>query len=91
MKTPDLETIGASFGLPGRFVDGSPYGSGHINDTYILRFCDGGGEVRYILQRVNQAVFKDVPAVMENVDRVTCHIRRGVGRARQCPIVHAGL
>ena len=75
MNTPDLETIGASFGLPGRFVDGSPYGSGHINDTYILRFCDGGGEVRYILQRVNQAVFKDVPAVMENVDRVTCHIR----------------
>ena len=75
MNTPDLETIGAMFGLPGRFVDASPYGSGHINDTYVLRYSVGGGDVRYILQRVNQAVFKDVPAVMENVDRVTRHIR----------------
>ncbi len=75
MTRDDLHVIGASFGLRGRFFDGSPHGSGHINDTYAVRFDDRGNQVRYILQRVNRAVFKDVPAVMENVDRVTRHIR----------------
>jgi aminoglycoside phosphotransferase (APT) family kinase protein len=76
----DLQTIAASFDLPGRFIDGAPHGSGHINDTFAARFDDGGNRVRYVLQRVNHEVFKDVPAVMENVDRATRHITASLER-----------
>jgi hypothetical protein len=76
----DLQAIAASFDLPGRFIDGAPHGSGHINDTFAVRFDDGGNRVRYVLQRVNHEVFKDVPAVMENVDRATRHITASLER-----------
>lgn len=81
MNPTALQTVGAAFNLRGRFVDGSPYGSGHINDTYTVRYDSDGRRVRYILQRVNRGVFKDVPAVMENVDRVTRHLRASMERS----------
>ena len=80
MTQIDLQTIAASFDLPGRFIDGAPHGSGHINDTFAVRFDDGGNRIRYVLQRVNHEVFKDVPAVMENVDRATRHITASLER-----------
>ena len=75
MNQIDLQAIAASFDLRGRFVDGARYGSGHINDTFAIRIDDGGDPVRYVLQRVNRDVFRNVPALMENVDRATRHIR----------------
>lgn len=34
----------------------SPFGSGHINDTYLVEGAGG----RYILQRINTNTFQDV-------------------------------
>ncbi|MCE5325371.1 MAG: aminoglycoside phosphotransferase family protein [Planctomycetaceae bacterium] len=51
------------------------HGSGLIHDTYVVS-CAGGG--RYILQRINSQVFRNVPAVQENIQRVTDHLRRKV-------------
>ena len=49
--------------------------SGHINATYIVSYARDGGEVRrYILQRINENVFKDPLVVMRNVECVTDHI-----------------
>jgi len=48
------------------------YGSGHINETYKLETPDG---VRYILQKINTAIFPDPDALMENIRRVTEHLR----------------
>ena len=47
------------------------YGCGHINDTYLV---ENKGGPRYILQRINHNVFKDVNGLMENIVRVTGHI-----------------
>ena len=69
----DLRALAESFLLHGCFVDGASYGSGHINDTFAVRFDQAGTPVRYILQRVNQRVFRDPSAVMENIQRVTRH------------------
>ena len=80
MNQIDLQAIAACFDLPGCFIDGAPHGSGHINDTFAVRLDDGGNRVRYVLQRVNHEVFKDVPAVMENVDRATRHITAALER-----------
>ena len=81
MTQTDLQAVGAAFNLRGRFVGGSPYGSGHINDTYAVRYDSEGRQVRYVLQRVNRKVFRDVPAVMENVERVTSHLRATLEKA----------
>jgi thiamine kinase-like enzyme len=50
------------------------YGSGHINDTFSVRFLKGGQQARFILQRINTGIFKDTAALMENIQRVTAHL-----------------
>lgn len=62
--------------MPGDFIKSVPCGSGHINDTYRVEFDQGGARVRYIVQRINHHIFKDPPALMENVRRVTAHLGR---------------
>lgn len=63
------------FQLQGDFVSAQPYGSGHIHDTYEVVYDQAGTRVRYIAQRINHVVFKDVPVLMENIVRTTQHIR----------------
>jgi hypothetical protein len=70
----DLRSIAANFLLPGEFLSAEPCGSGHINDTYCVRFDQAGKSVRYVLQRVNSNIFRDPVALMQNVQRVTSHI-----------------
>lgn len=72
---PDLGAIVRAFNLHGRYQDGVPWGSGHINDTFAVTLDQAGRPVRYILQRVNERIFKDVPALMDNIARVTEHAR----------------
>lgn len=52
-----------------------PWGSGHINDTYAATYRDAGGFKRYVLQRINTTVFTNPTAQMENIQRVTQHVR----------------
>lgn len=70
----DLAAICREFSLRGCFVEGRPHGSGHINDTFAVTFDQAGARGRYILQRINHNVFKNVPALMENIARVTAHV-----------------
>ena len=66
--------------------------SGLINNTYIVKCSDGQQNRGYVLQRLNTAVFKNPHQVMENIERVTEHIRlklivQGIdphGRVLQC-------
>ena len=71
----DLQSIISNFQHEGTFSKAYPYGSGHINDTYKVETVEND-KFNYILQRVNHKVFKDVPGLMENVLRVTSHIRK---------------
>jgi Ser/Thr protein kinase RdoA (MazF antagonist) len=71
---PNLRAISDLFDLRADFIDGVPYGSGHINDTYCASFDQAGlRPLRYILQRINTNVFKAPVQLMENIDRVTRH------------------
>lgn len=49
-----------------------PFGSGHINDTF--KIVRSGGEP-CILQRINTDIFTNADGMMENIVRVTRHIR----------------
>ena len=54
----------------------SSYGNGHINDTYIVH-----SKPDYILQRINSNVFKNPPAVMENIQGVAEFLRKKIEAA----------
>ena len=71
----NLQTISSQFQIAGEFLTAQPYGSGHINDTFAATYRQNGREVRYIFQRINHVVFKNPVALMENVQRVTAHLR----------------
>ncbi len=66
-----MEPMAFSFQLDGRPVLCSRYGNGHINTTFLLETDLG---TRYILQKVNQQVFRNVPALMNNIQAVTDHL-----------------
>lgn len=72
----DIESVASNFTPDGRLIKSKPFGSGHINDTFSLKYQTDGGEKRYILQRINRQIFKKPAAMMENIRRVTTHIRR---------------
>ena len=76
LASPDLAAVARAFPLLGQFRRAAPHGSGHINDTFAAEFDQAGIRVRYILQRINSRIFRDVPALMENVRRVTAHATR---------------
>jgi Phosphotransferase enzyme family len=70
----DIRAIAGHFQIHGEFLKAATYGGGHINDTYCVSFDQGGTGVCYIFQRINQNVFKNPAALMENVRRVTTHL-----------------
>ncbi len=71
-----LNEVIERFRFQGRLVDQRPYGSGHINDTYLLTFENGNEEPgRAILQRMNKNVFPKPAALMENIMNVTAYLR----------------
>ena len=65
--------VTAEFAFDGRIVSAAPYGSGHINDTFLTVVENAGGPRRFILQRINHQVFKQPDLLMENVARVCAH------------------
>src|SRR5271167_2442033 len=73
-KEHDVGAVARQFHIGGEFFAAAPYGSGHINDSYRVIFHQSGAPVRYILQRINQNIFKDPIALMENIQRVTSHL-----------------
>jgi hypothetical protein len=56
-----------------------PVGEGLINDTFLVK--TNGGSPNYILQRKNKRVFTNVPAMMENIQKVTTHLKRKIASA----------
>ncbi len=73
-----LANVAARFGVKATPDDIRPLGNGLINDTYIATADDGK---RYVMQRINNTIFKDVDLLQHNIDCVTAHIRRKLKEA----------
>ena len=69
-----IKSIVNRFEICGTYDSGEVFGNGHINETFLIKTkeadCDD-----YILQKVNHYVFRNVEGLMENMRRVTNHIR----------------
>jgi hypothetical protein len=71
-----VAAVADEFKVDGEFESAVRYGSGHIHDTYSLKFNGGGRPGAHILlQRINIKIFKNPVAMMENIKRVTTHVR----------------
>ncbi len=68
----------AAFDLRGQIRSCERYGSGHINDTFLLVCGEEGEDRRYILQRMNHQVFRDIPGLMQNIKGVTTFLRHQI-------------
>ena len=71
-----MEAIGAAFEIPGKLVEAAAHGSGHIHETFVARYVDQGTQTRFIHQRLNTGIFQDPAGLMENVARITGHLRQ---------------
>jgi len=71
-----LTGIGRQFCLPGTVSSYDTVKNGNINQTYKVTYRTDSGEKTYIFQKVNTHVFRNPEEIMENIGRVTAHIRR---------------
>jgi len=74
-----LKEVIGHFDFTGQLLKVEPYGSGHINDTYLLEYkIKHMGVVPIILQRMNTNIFKQPVELMENILNVTAFLREKI-------------
>ena len=78
LSREELEAAIRKFRLEGELEGFQELRRGHIHDTFVStwRMTEGDGSVRRFLhQRMKDAVFEDIPALMHNVAVVTKHLK----------------
>lgn len=83
MTPENLHFIASQFCIDGNVTSIKLLGTGFINDTYIV--STSVHSPNYILQRKNHHIFHDVPSMMENIRKVTNHLRTKVIEAHGDP------
>lgn len=74
-----IEEATKEIAFEGELIDYKIYGSGHINDTYLVRFKQDDGSVKkYILQRMNHEIFTKPWEVMDNILGVTSFLKEKI-------------
>ena len=71
----DLREIFHSFTPEGTYLSGEPYGTGHIHDTYRIITAEKDRD-DYIVQILNNRIFKNIAELQQNIERVTVHLRK---------------
>jgi len=72
----DLAAVAGAFAADGVVIDVRPLGTGHVHDTFVMTLSvPDGGASRLLLQRINLRVFASPDALMENLARVSEHLR----------------
>lgn len=78
--TAGLSQACHGFAIDGTFKDCSPYGNGHINDTYLLTWQKEQKDDVYILQHMNKTIFTCPEKLMENIIGVTGFLKEKIKR-----------
>lgn len=83
IEAESIRKIISKFSIGGGSYSFKPFGSGHINDTYLVydhkteSACKNEGlHDKYLLQRINHEVFKDVKGLMQNMHLVTSDLKK---------------
>lgn len=70
LQQSEIEAALSQFQLSDRVRSCRSYGSGHINDTFLVE-----ADRKYILQRINTEVFKKPAELMENISLVCSYMK----------------
>jgi len=71
-KTQASPALCNQFQIEDKITVVEPFGNGHINDTFLGKTREG--KAKYVLQRINYHIFKDVDLLSNNIRIVTSHI-----------------
>lgn len=71
-----LSAVGKHFQFEGKIKEIRSLGEGLINDTFFVE--TEGSDPNYILQRKNKNIFQNIPAMMENIHKVTSHLKKKI-------------
>ena len=77
LQTGRQEAI-RGFDIDGTFLECTPCGNGHINDTFMMSFDRNGETHRYSLQHMNRSVFRDPVSLMNNILHVTDYLKEQI-------------
>lgn len=72
MEEKDLIAIFQQFDVKGDVSGVQLFGSGHINDTYLVTLSNWPDQ--FVLQRINHFIFKDIHGLMDNFFAITTHL-----------------
>lgn len=72
-----LVQIAHQFDIIGDIEDISALGEGFINDSYIVKTAKEQ-DPDFLLQRKNKTIFKDIPGMMDNIQRITAHLKEKI-------------
>lgn len=73
MEIRPHQLILQAFGIDSASTDIKKFGSGHINNTFLLQKQDGS---RYVLQRINAAVFREPEVIARNQRLASDHLAK---------------
>ncbi|MDM9381513.1 aminoglycoside phosphotransferase family protein [Chlorogloeopsis sp. ULAP01] len=69
----DIITIAERFTLQGKVTNVQAFGSGNINDTFLVTL-DASKQKHFVLQRINTQVFRQPQLIMQNMRIYTEHV-----------------
>ena len=78
----NIAAAAQQFNPGGTVTDIREYGSGNVNDTFLVS-TDSGAAKYFILQRINRRVFRRPELVMQNMRIFTAHV---AGRIEAAPV-----
>ena len=84
-KLKELLDIASQFKLEGEIATIRTLGEGFINDTFIIEMSEDSP--KYILQKKNKNIFKNIPGMMDNILAVTNHLKSKIAAAGGDPCV----
>ena len=67
----DVIKIAEQFKIKGKIISAKPFGGGHINTTFKVTTT----ESEYLLQKINTLAFTDPKGLMDNIVKVTEHLK----------------
>jgi hypothetical protein len=79
-SSDDARAALARFAASGTLASLEPHTSGLINHSWLASVDSAGAVRRYLLQQINRHVFRRPAEVLENMQRVTGHLRARLAR-----------
>ncbi len=71
------------FDVRGKFVECKEISTGNVNGTFSVDYINEQEKSQYVIQHINKFAFKNPPEVMQNIVRVTSHIRKKLNDAEE--------